>query len=176
MSPSRLRTWLWERRWPIGLQLIMAMVISANVVLLYLATHADASRPLEDWYERAVNWDETQALQESSRDLGWSVAWSVPMGPEYGPGMPRPVDLAVSDRHGEPVSGLEGAVRAVRPAGTASGDRAEIAELPQSPGTYRCLLRFSAAGLWQLDATLEQEALTWIGSHRLDLRTEQGAL
>jgi nitrogen fixation protein FixH len=173
MSLPSIRTWLWDRRWPIGLQLIMAMVISANVVLLYLATHADASRPLPDWYERAANWDETQALQESSRDLGWSVSWEVPQGPEYGQGMPRPVDLQVRDRHGQPLSGLTGVVEAVRPTGSTTGDRSEISELPQEPGSYRCLLRFSADGLWQLDLTLQQGALTWLGSHRLELHTQE---
>lgn len=175
MSFSRITTWIWDRRWPIGLQMIMAMVISANMVLLYLATHAGASRPLDDWYERAVNWDETQALHESSRELGWSVAWDIPTGPEYGPGMPRPVDLAVSDGRGQPVSGLVGVVKAERPAGTALGSQAAIAELPQTPGTYRCLLQFSADGLWQLDATLRQDELTWVGHHRLELRSEQVA-
>jgi nitrogen fixation protein FixH len=176
MAPTSIGTWIWERRWPIGLQVMMAVTIGANAVLLFLATRPDASRPLPDWYERAVDWDETQAIQESSRALGWVATWDVPTGAEYTQGMPRPVDLVLKDRHGRPITGLVGQVRAVRPADAALDNEAEIVELPQAPGSYRCLLRFAADGLWELDATVRQGELTWVDSHRLDIDSEQEAM
>jgi nitrogen fixation protein FixH len=176
MNSHPLLTWIYERRWPIGIQMIMALVISANGVLLYFATRDDAPVPLEGWYERAVNWDETQAIREGSRELGWSVAWQVPSGPEYGQGMPRPVDLVVSDAHGDPISGLSGRVRAERPMSSELDNQAELTELPQTPGAYRCLLRFATDGVWQLQVTLHQDQLTWIGTHRIELPSAGGAL
>lgn len=167
-SPAR---WLLDHRWPLGLAMGLLVSVGANVTLLYYATRPDASRPEPGYYQRSLHWDQEFAVVESSRELGWSVAFTVLEGPEYAPGMPRPVDFTVTDAEQQPVLGLEGTIQARDLTEARADNHAQVVELPQRPGAYRALLRFPRDGAWDLGLDLQQESTRFVASKRLSIRT-----
>lgn len=98
------RRLLSDYRWPIYLGGLLTMSIVACGILVYVATRPDA--PLSGYYEAAGNADE--AVEAASWQLGWTVRYELPAGVPHVPGMPRPVDVQVSDRDGRPVGDLAG--------------------------------------------------------------------
>jgi nitrogen fixation protein FixH len=175
-------SWISAHRWPLGVVGILLMTFSANAVLLFQATRPDAAAPIEDYYARSLRWDETLALRESSRALGWTAAWDLPAGPEYAPSMPRPVDLSLTDREGLPLRGIRGTLTALRPSDPSLTEQAQLTELPHAPGVYRCLLRFPVDGVWEIQADLSAKgtegggtATRWVATRRLQVTSVAGA-
>ena len=69
-----LRT-LSEYRWPIYLGGLLAMSIVACGVLVWVATRPDSPRPIRGYYEAARSWDADEAVEDASRQLGWTVRY-----------------------------------------------------------------------------------------------------
>ena len=135
-----------EYRWPIYLGGLLAMSIVACGVIVWVATRPDAPRPIKGYYEAAQAWDADEAVEEASRQLGWSVRYELPADVPHFAGMPRPVDVRVADRDGKPVSGLAGRLFAIRPSDTRLNQTGELVALPQAAGSYRTLVRIDAPG------------------------------
>jgi nitrogen fixation protein FixH len=85
--------------------------------------------------------------------------------------MPRPVDLAVSDREGRPVQGLAGVLQAMRPADTRLSQSEPLTEIPHLPGTYRVLLRLEAPGIWEFRVDAQRDGQRFVQTQRLTLET-----
>jgi len=165
-----LRRFISAYRWPIFIVGLLLMSITAQGVLVYVATRPSAPRPIVDYYQRSLEWDADAALQAASRELGWSVNIDVPAGGQYAVSARRPVDVTVRDRTGQPVSGLEGRLVAVRPADTRLNGASELTELPHEPGRYRTLARLPAPGLWELslDAQLGEARFVHVARVSVD--------
>jgi len=160
---------VWKYRWPLLPVGILSMGILANVILVRMATRADAPRVMPGFFERSREWDREAALAESSRRLGWTVAYDVPAGPPYEAAGPRPVDVRVTDREGAGVTGLQGRLIAVRPADPALNRAGDLVELPHEPGRYRALIPMQARGLWELRLDARRSRLRFVHSSRLDV-------
>lgn len=142
-------------RWPIYLSGLLGMPIVANGVLVYVATRPDTPRPEAGYYEASLRWDADQAVEDASRQLGWTVRYELPEGVPHVPGAPRPVDVRVLTREGEGVGGLTGRLLALRPADPRLNQQGTLVALPERPGSYRTLVRLDQPGAWELrlDAT-----------------------
>ena len=147
---KRYITFLSANRWPVFIIGFLMMSIVANGILVYVATRPDVPRPIKDYYSRALSWDADRAQLAASRQLGWTVEIKVPAGQQFALSGRRPVDVTVRDRDGQPVTGLEGRLMAMRPANTNLNGFSSLTELPHAPGSYRTLARLEAPGLWQL--------------------------
>jgi nitrogen fixation protein FixH len=156
-----------DYRWPIYLGGLLAMSVVACGVLVWVATRPDTPRPIEGYYEAARAWDADEAVEQASRQLGWTVRYELPSGVPHFAGMPRPVDVRVADRDGKPVSGLAGRLLAIRPADTRLNQGGELVEMPQEPGTYRTLVRIDEPGAWDLRVDVKQGTLRFVHAARL---------
>jgi len=156
-----------EYRWPIYLASLLAMSVVASGVIVWVATRPDTPRPIKGYYEAARAWDAGEAVEEASRQLGWSVSYELPSDVPHIPGMPRPVDVRVADRDGRPVVGLSGYLFALRSSDTRLDQSAELVALPQAPGRYRTLVRLDAPGAWELRLDVRQDALRFVHTARL---------
>ena len=158
-----------EYRWPIYIGGLLAMSVISSGVLVYVATRPDSPRPIKGFYEAARTWDAGEAVEAASRQLGWTVRYELPTDIPHYAGMPRPVDILVADRDGNPVSGLAGHLFAIRPSDTRLNQSGEIVELPQRPGSYRTLVRIDDPGTWELRIDTRQAALRFVHGARLDV-------
>jgi hypothetical protein len=156
-------------RWPLYLGGLLLMSVIANAVLVYVATRPDAPRPTVDYYEKSLDWDTDAALIEASQQLGWTVEYGIPGGPQYSSDAPRPVDVVVTDPDGAGVVGLQGRLVAVRPADPALNQAGDLVELPHAPGHYRTLLRLGAWGIWEFNLDAERGALRYVYSGRVQV-------
>jgi nitrogen fixation protein FixH len=161
-----------EYRWPIYLASLLAMSVVASGVIVWVATRPDTPRPIRGYYEAARAWDAGEAVEEASRQLGWSVSYELPSDVPHLAGMPRPVDVRVADRDGRPVPGLSGRLFAMRPADTRLNQSGELIALPHAPGSYRTLVRIDAPGAWELRIDVRQEALRFVHAARLAVPAE----
>ena len=161
-----------EYRWPIYLGSLLASSVIACGVLVWVATRPDTPRPIQNYYEAARAWDADEAVEEASRQLGWTVRYELPSGVPHYAGMPRPVDVRVTDRDGIPVSGLKGRLFAIRPSDTRLNQTGELTELPQEAGSYRTLVLLDEPGTWDLRIDATQQALRFVHAARLNVPAE----
>lgn len=165
----RLLRTLSAYRWPIYLGGLLAMSVVACGVLVWVATRPDSPRPIRGYYQAAREWDVTEAVEDVSRQLGWAVRYELPADVPHYPGMPRPVDVRVTDRDGKPVPGLTGRLLAVRPSDTRLNQAGDLTELPQQPGTYRTLIRLDEPGGWELRLDARRRALRFVHAARISV-------
>jgi nitrogen fixation protein FixH len=156
-----------EYRWPIYLGGLLTMSVVACGVLVWVATRPDTPRPIKGYYEAARAWDADEAVEQASRQLGWTVRYELPSGVPHLAGMPRPVDVRVADRDGKPVSGLAGRLFAIRPSDTRVDQDGELVEMPQEAGSYRTLVRLDEPGAWDLRIDVKQGTLRFVHAARL---------
>jgi hypothetical protein len=161
-----------EYRWPIYLGGLLSMSVVASGVIVWVATRPDTPRPMRGYYEAARAWDAGEAVEQASRELGWSVRYELPPDVPHVPGMPRPVDVHVADRDGKPVSGLSGSLVAIRPSDARLNQSGVLVALPQTPGDYRTLVRIDASGAWELRIDVRQEALRFVHAARITIPEE----
>lgn len=159
-------------RWPIIIGGHLTMSVVACAVLVYVATRPDAPRPIEGYYEAAEAWDVDEAVKDASRDLGWTVRLELPAGVPHYPGMPRPIDVTVADRNGQPVDGLAGQLVAIRPSDGRLNQSGAIVALPNNHGSYRTLVRLDEPGTWELRLDTRQQSMRFVYATRITLAAE----
>jgi|GEM_PF-503583 len=156
-----------EYRWPIYIGGLLTMSLVACGVLVFVATRADAPRPIDHYYEAAQSWDADAAVLDASRALGWAVTFDLPADVPHVAGMPRPVDVTVVDRQGQPVAGLSGQLLANRASDTRLNQRGDLLGIPSVPGRYRTLVRLDDAGSWDFRIDTHQAATRFVHAARV---------
>ena len=164
-----------DYRWPIYIAGHLTMTVVACGVLVYVATRPDAPRPIPDYYKAAQAWDASEAAVEASQALGWAVHYDVPVDVPYVPGMPRPVDITVVDRSGQPVAGLSGRFFAVRPSDSRLNQSSDLVALPSQAGSYRTLVRLDEPGAWDFRIDARQEAMQFVHAARVTVPDRHNA-
>ncbi len=162
-----------EYRWPMFLASLLFMCLCACGTIVYVATRPDAPRPIRGYYEAARKWDASEAVEDASRQLGWTVRYDLPADVPHFAGMPRPIDVTVTDRDGRPVSGLAGDLFALRPADTRLNQAGRITEMPQERGRYRALVMLDTPGAWELRIDVHQQALRFVHAARVTVAADE---
>ncbi len=140
--------------WPLFIVGLLTMSVVTVTITVMAARSDGGAQVIDDYYQKAVNWDETAALQAASDALGWQA--DVAVGPADADA--RPVEITLRDREGLPIEGAEGTIRAFRP------QRAGVvAESPlmatETPGLYRQTFPINQAGLWDFEIVATQDSL-----------------
>jgi nitrogen fixation protein FixH len=148
------------------------MSISAQGVMVWVATRPDNPLPIADYYQKSLEWDADTALIEASRQLGWRVTVDIPAGREYAVGARRPVDISVLDREGEPVTELVGRLIAERPADLRLNGESELVEMPNQAGNYRTLAALTAPGVWEFHLDTHRGETRFVYSERVVIPEE----
>lgn len=156
-----------DYRWPIYIGGHLTMSVVACGVLVWVATRPESPRPIQGYYESAQTWDADEAVEDASRQLGWTVRYELPAGIPHYPGMPRPVDVTVVDRAGQPVVGLAGQLLAIRPSDARLNQRGDLVAVPTEAGSYRTLVRVDQPGAWEFRLDARQQTLRFVHAARL---------
>lgn len=155
-------------RWPIGIVGIVLCFFIADGLLIYSALRDhDAIAPPEGYYERAVNHDQIAAKVQRAKQAGLEAQISVAEVPI--PTMPRRVDIRVEDAKGQPVSGLEGKLTAIRPSDARLTNDANLIAVPGHAGLYRLLLKLPVPGLWEFELDAHRGADDYLMVVRQDV-------
>lgn len=159
-----------DYRWPIYIGAHLTMSVVACGVLVWVATRPDAPQPIPEYYEQAQSWDRDEAVAEASRALGWTVTYELPADVPHLPGTPRPIDVRVSTKSGEPVTGLTGRLIAIRPADARLTQAGDLMALPGQAGAYRTLIRVDEPGAWQFRIDAAQQAMRFVSDSRVSVQ------
>jgi len=93
------------RLWPWFVASLLVATAAAQGIMLYAATHDPTFAVVPDYYDRAVAWDSTRAVEEASMALGWRPTLTLDAA-----GPSTALRVAIADSTGAPVTGA--AVRA----------------------------------------------------------------
>ena len=139
---------LWP--WVIGGALVLHVVVSLGVV--FFAT-SDASYAVEeDYYQKAINWDEKRAQDRTNDELGWSLTFAA--APPVTPGEKPGIDVHLADAAGEPLAGARVALETFHKARSEDIIRMTI-DPSDEAGLYKASPPMRHNGLWELRFTVE---------------------
>ncbi len=136
--------------WPIGLTLILASSVAANLVLMRVAGNDPAMAIEPDYYKRAVAFDSSMAAERRSNALGWKAEST--LDPVMRDASTR-VHVALVEASGTQIT--DATVRVVALFNARANDRQTVTLQRDADGTYSAPISIRYPGQWELrvDAT-----------------------
>jgi nitrogen fixation protein FixH len=137
------------RLWPGLVYLLLGMNAGIVGVTMYFAS-ADPSFFIEpDYYQKAVDWDQTIRQREANAQLGWTIEVTEAEDEHGGRGA---WSAHIIDRSGNAVESANVEVTAFHSLRAAERHRETLVEA--APGHYASSKRLSMPGLWQFQFTV----------------------
>lgn len=147
-------------RFWIGAVLGLLVANAAAMGILVAAAGADSSHHVvDDYYRKALAWDQEMAAERASRELGWTGRLAVD-----GDGA---VELRLTDAAGAPITGAT--VRASGFHRAAAGDPVHLELAEVAPGHYRGRPVRTRAGIHELRVSAERGSARWRQAAVVDL-------
>lgn len=88
-------------RWPIIIAAMLVVHVLATITAIVIATSDRSFAVVPNYYQQAVNWDQTKAAQQTSDALGWKAAVSV--SPAVDALGQRQITVDLHDADGKPI-------------------------------------------------------------------------
>jgi nitrogen fixation protein FixH len=134
--------------------------VVVSLATVWVATTNPSYAVEDDYYQKALHWDQRRAQQRANDELGWSVTLAV-SGPRTASD-PASLELVLTDRDGRPVDGAAVSVEAFH---NARADRILRAPLGGSGGgRYSSNLAMRRPGVWEFRITATRGETTF--THR----------
>ncbi len=138
--------------WPWIIAGALALHVVGSLVMVFVATSNPSYAVEEDYYQKALHWDDKRAQDRTNEELGWFVELAV--RPAATPGEEPTLEVRLADAGGEP---LDGAVVAVETFHNARADDILRANLDAvGGGVYRTTLPMRHNGRWELRLTVDR--------------------
>lgn len=132
--------------WPGMVVAILGLSVVANIVLVTAAQSDGGAQIIDNYYEKAVNWDQHQADLQRVREMGWTVDILVGPAAER-----RAVRFVMHDKNGAPLNGLRPHVVVTSPAKLEP--IADVELTPAGLGIYAAEMAIPHAGVWDFALT-----------------------
>ena len=129
----------------LGMQLIMCGIA------LVLANGSAAPVVVQNYHQRALEWDAQQASLRHSADMQWQVVWQIE--PELDALNRRRLRIDIIDVDHQPVQGAVAEVLLFHHALAHDSQRFALTE--STPGCYTALIRAPRSGLWDMSLKLK---------------------
>ena len=137
--------------WPPIIAGALALHVISSLVVVYLATSDPSYAVEDDYYQKAVAWDEKRAQDRRNEDLGWLLEFSV-TPPEKSGDQPT-LELTLVDAEGGPLAGATVSVEAFH---NARGDDIVREVLREAgDGAYGASMPMRRNGRWELRFTAD---------------------
>lgn len=150
--------------WPGLVVAFLTFSVAVQVVLLTRARSDGGAQIEEDYYDRAVGWDEQQARRVASQELGWRVTAAAG----------QDLRLTFVDRFGDPVEGLTGQVELHRPQLSKPVSVQALEPVLGQPGVYSAQAPGWAPGLWDFHIQVQRDKLRFEQVIRYDHAPKEG--
>jgi hypothetical protein len=138
--------------WPPIIAGALAFHVISSLVVVYVATSDPSYAVEDDYYQKAVAWDEKRAQDRLNQDLGWVLEFSVT--PPAKPGEQPTLELTLLGADDEKLSGAEVSVEAFH---FARGDDVVRDVLTDAgDGIHRASLPMTRNGRWELRFTVDR--------------------
>ncbi|MEC9374590.1 MAG: FixH family protein [Planctomycetota bacterium] len=160
------------RIWILIVVAFLTMNVCIGGALIYFA-HSDPGFAVEEnYYERALKWDDQARLRSESEALGWTVELDVPRITKGSSEAPILVRVRLVSREGEPVAAAGIGLRAFHVA--RARNRLEAVMIEVEPGHYAAPLLIDRAGWWEFSLLAERGDVRFAATERVFVREQQG--
>jgi hypothetical protein len=137
--------------WPWIIAGALTLHVVGSLVMVFVATSNPSYAVEEDYYQKALHWNDKRAQDRTNEELGWILDLEV--HPAATPAGEPTLEVRLTDADGEP---FEGAVMAVETFHNARADDILRASLdPVGEGVYRTTLPMRHNGRWELRFTVD---------------------
>ena len=151
-----------EVRWPLFIIGLLVMQVGLGLFFLFKATSDTSFAVEEDYYQKAVNWEDKQAQDQKNSQLGWTLDQSV--GAINDDQTSRTVTAELRRADGSAINAATVRIETfhnVRAGEILRGDLKETA-----PGLYEIQLPMLRPGLWEMRFTVESGSETFTHTAR----------
>lgn len=148
----------------------MLLVVVVNGVMIALAIGTFPGLQTEDAYRKGLAYNETIAAAEAQAERGWQMRLQVqPAAAVAAPGATRQAALSVrfTDRHGQPLSGLDVQAYLIRP--TVAGHDVALPLAAQGGGVYGATVAVPLPGVWDVRIHARQDGASFQQTERIVL-------
>lgn len=145
--------------WPAMIVGLLLLAVGANVGLMIVASSDPSFAVEDDYYDKAVRWDEKRAQDATNLALGWQLDLSTETTVDRGVPAVQ-VGVRLRDRDGAPVEGATVSLETFHLARSAQSLGATPTEA--GPGWYVTRMPMRRPGLWEfrIDVTRGDEHFT----------------
>jgi len=147
--------------WPIGIVSILVLFVVANLIVMRLANDDPAFAIEPDYYNKAVAFDSTMAVERRSAALAWSASARIAHG-DSGP----MVMVTLADARHQPIAGASVTINARFNARANDVLAATLRE--GAPGQYVAPLAVRHAGQWEVRINAVRGAEHFVASTRTE--------
>ena len=138
--------------WPWVIGGALALHVIGSLVFVAIATSDSSYGVEEDYYRKAVNWDEKRAQDRTNAELGWTLEFQV--APPQRPGEQPTIEVRLADSAGEPLTGASVNLETFHKARSDDIIRMTI-EAADQTGLYTARPAMRRNGLWELRFTID---------------------
>lgn len=133
----------WRSPWVRAWVATLLVVVSANVLMIYLAIDANPGLVVEDYYERGQDYEKNMVAR-MERDPRWRMRIKTSNTPPLA--TPVPINFSVMDKEGQPVIPDAVTFYVYRPSDAKQDFSVPMQQ--QSPGHYLADVSFPLKGVW----------------------------
>ena len=156
--------------WPWIIAGALALHVVASLVVVFVAASNSSYAVEEDYYQKALHWNDKRAQDRTNEELGWILNLTV--RPAATPEEEPTLEVNLTDASGEPI---DGAVVAVETFHNARADDILRANLDAiGEGVYRTALPMRHNGRWELRFTVDRGQENFTHTETRHLFVERG--
>lgn len=140
-----------EIRWPLFIVGLLALQVMLGSFFFWKATSDPSFAVEEDYYQKAVNWEDKQAQDRQNSELGWSLEHTVGAVSDIGDSRTLQATLLRTDK--SPVTGALVSVETFHNVRAGQILRVNLEET--APGQYQVQIPMLRPGLWEIRFSAE---------------------
>jgi hypothetical protein len=138
--------------WPWIIAGALALHVVGSLVVVFVATSNPSHAVEEDYYQKALHWNDKRAQDRTNEELDWSLDLAV--RPAVTPGEEPTLEVHLADSSGEPVDGAAVAVETFHNAHAGDILRAGLDAVGE--GVYQTTLPMHHNGRWEVRFTVDR--------------------
>jgi len=140
--------------WPYLIAGALALHVVVSLIVVFIATSDPSYAVEEDYYQKAIDWDEKKAQDRSNADLEWLFEFTVK--PPDRPGDQPLLEVTLRDAAENPLTGATVSVEAFHNSRSADILRA-VLHASGEPGVYRASMPMQRNGRWELRFSVRRD-------------------
>lgn len=152
-------------KWPWIIVGLLGGHVTIMIIAVTIAVHDRSFSVVPNYYQRAVNWDQTQAEKRASEKLGWRVR--VEASEQVDPLGRRAISFVLSDAQGKPIDHARMSVEYFHDAHGDEEKQVKLTPDARDPSRFSAVLPMRYAGDWEFTFTVTAQGKTFV-SHEIE--------